>query len=104
MNFHNRTKSIAQPPPNLLVVHRLSDRLATLLSDQISSGSLRPGDRLPTERELSSQLEVSRAVVRDAVKVLGAAGLVQAKQGQRRLCDRLKPSLCDRRHRPLDER
>ena len=33
----------------LLVAERLSDRLALLLTSQISAGNLQPGDRLPTE-------------------------------------------------------
>ena len=81
MNFNNRTKSIVQPPPNLLVAHRLSDRLATLLSDQISSGSLRPGDRLPTEQQLALRHGVSRTVVREAVHQLESRRMVRARQG-----------------------
>ncbi len=57
------------------------EAIASKIAQFIKSEGLRPGDRLPTERELSVRLEVSRAVVRDAVKVLGAAGLVQPKHG-----------------------
>jgi DNA-binding FadR family transcriptional regulator len=57
------------------------EAVASKIMAIINASNLRPGDRLPTERELSQRLEVSRATVRDAVKVLGAAGVVQAKQG-----------------------
>lgn len=57
------------------------ETVAASIAELIKTNNLKPGDRLPTERELSSQLKVSRAIVRDAVKVLTAAGLVQSKQG-----------------------
>ncbi|MFZ3118071.1 MAG: winged helix-turn-helix domain-containing protein, partial [Variovorax sp.] len=53
--------------PLRLVADRLSDRLARRLGDQIKSGALRPGDRLPTEQQLALAHGVSRTVVREAV-------------------------------------
>jgi DNA-binding FadR family transcriptional regulator len=47
----------------------------------IFQGHLRPGDRLPTERELSEQFGVSRATVRDAIRVLESGGLVRVRVG-----------------------
>ena len=44
--------------------------------------ALRPGDRLPTENELATRLGTSRTVVRDAVKILSAAGRVSAQKGR----------------------
>ena len=46
---------------------------------QIVSGGLQPGDPLPPEDELTSNLAVSRTVLREAVKVLAAKGLVEAR-------------------------
>jgi GntR family transcriptional repressor for pyruvate dehydrogenase complex len=43
---------------------------------------LRPGDRMPTEKELASRLGTSRTVVRDAVKILSATGRVSAQKGR----------------------
>lgn len=48
---------------------------------QILSGALRPGDRLPTERELARQMGVSRVTVRDAVRTLETARLVEVRVG-----------------------
>ncbi len=59
----------------------LSERIISLISDAIIGGELRPGDRLPSERELAQQLRVSRTVVRDAVKTLAGRGLVRVKHG-----------------------
>jgi DNA-binding FadR family transcriptional regulator len=44
--------------------------------------ALHPGDRLPTEKGLASRLGTSRTVVRDAVKMLSAAGRVSAQKGR----------------------
>jgi DNA-binding FadR family transcriptional regulator len=46
---------------------------------QIVGGELRPGDPLPPEDELIADLAVSRTVVREAVRVLAAKGLVEAR-------------------------
>jgi GntR family transcriptional repressor for pyruvate dehydrogenase complex len=61
------------------------DRASQLIVDQIKrlirDGSLQPGDRLPTERDLGQQLGVSRVTVREALRVLEATGLIQVRQG-----------------------
>lgn len=59
----------------------LADRLATLLSTQIDSGRLAPGDRLPTEAQLGATHGVSRSVVREAVHRVKSRGLLVARQG-----------------------
>src|SRR5690349_23970604 len=43
---------------------------------------LRPGDRMPTEKDLASRLGASRTVVREAVKILSATGRVSAQKGR----------------------
>ena len=60
---------------------RLSDRLARRLGDQIASGALRPGDRLPTEQQLALAHGVSRTVVREAVHQLRSRALLVSRQG-----------------------
>ena len=59
----------------------LSGRAAQQIQDLIRTGQLNEGDRLPSERELSEYLGVSRTVVREAIKLLKAVGLVRVKQG-----------------------
>ena len=60
---------------------RLSDRLAAALIAQIDSGALQPGDRLPTEAQLSERHGVSRSVVREAVQRIKSRGLLHSRQG-----------------------
>lgn len=61
---------------------RLSDRVATQMLDTITSRGLQPGDRLPTERELSVQFGVSRTVIREAVRSLVGKGVIDARAGR----------------------
>ena len=70
---------VAAPPR--LVIERLSDRLAARLAAQVESGSLAPGDRLPTEQQLALAHGVSRTVVREAVHQLKSRGLLVSRQG-----------------------
>jgi GntR family transcriptional regulator, transcriptional repressor for pyruvate dehydrogenase complex len=51
------------------------------LAAEIASGRIAPGARLPTEQEMTASLGVSRTVVREAVAVLRAEGLVETRQG-----------------------
>ncbi|KOF54407.1 MULTISPECIES: FadR/GntR family transcriptional regulator [unclassified Achromobacter] len=59
----------------------LSAGLAETLADQIRQGVLAPGDRLPTEKQLTEAHNVSRAVVREALARLKSEGLVTSQQG-----------------------
>ena len=55
--------------------------VAERLAAEIASGRIPRGGRLPTEQELAAAFGVSRTVVREAVAVLRADGLVEARQG-----------------------
>ena len=57
------------------------ETIATKITELIISADLKPGDRLPTEHELSEQLGVSRTVIREAIKVLVARGQVYTRRG-----------------------
>ena len=64
-----------------LAKERLSDRLASRLIAQIEKGTLRPGDRLPTEAQMAESHGVSRSVVREAMHQIKSRGLLVARQG-----------------------
>jgi DNA-binding FadR family transcriptional regulator len=64
-----------------VVSSRISAAIATQIRDVILEGKLVPGDRLPTERELTEQFGVSRVTVRDALRALETNGLVEIRVG-----------------------
>lgn len=64
-------------------IHRRSvsgDVFDQIITD-VLSGEMAPGDALPSERRLAEVLGVSRPAVREALKQLTAAGLVEIRQG-----------------------
>ena len=60
---------------------KLPKQVADQLQRLILTDSLRPGDKLPGERELAERMGVSRTVVREAIRVLSDRGLVKVKSG-----------------------
>jgi GntR family transcriptional repressor for pyruvate dehydrogenase complex len=60
---------------------RLYERVAEKIVELVSSGTWKPGHRLPPERELSEAFGVSRTVVREAVKALEARGILESTTG-----------------------
>ncbi|MEU4666830.1 winged helix-turn-helix domain-containing protein [Amycolatopsis sp. NPDC023774] len=56
-------------------------RISDALRRQIASGELVPGDRIPSQEELSSQYKVSRMTVRQALAVLEHEGLTKGGKG-----------------------
>ncbi len=52
------------------------------LQDMIISDSLKPGDRIPSERELAERLNVGRSSVREALRALELLGLIETKRGE----------------------
>ena len=64
-----------------VTVVRPYEQIVRQIQEAIREHGLREGDRLPTERELAETFGVSRSVVREAIKVLSAQGLVESRQG-----------------------
>ncbi|MDZ5698936.1 FCD domain-containing protein [Chelativorans sp. M5D2P16] len=60
---------------------RTADAVVRQIEALILQGILRDGDRLPGERELASRMDVSRPILRDALKALEARGLLVSRQG-----------------------
>lgn len=60
---------------------RLYQRIVEQIEDAIARGELKPGQRLPSERELVGQFGASRPTVREALRVLESSGLVRSRPG-----------------------
>lgn len=60
---------------------RAVDGIAAQVRDMIASGRLKPGDRLPSERDLAARLNVSRNTLREALRALEHAGIVEMRKG-----------------------
>ncbi len=61
---------------------RLFEGIVKQIQSQIKDGTLKSGDRLPSERELSDKLNVSRVSVREALRTLEIMGYVDIKAGE----------------------
>jgi DNA-binding FadR family transcriptional regulator len=70
--------SVLQPMRMRSAGEHVADRMVTA----IALGEFVPGQRLPTERELSTMLGVSRATVREAMQRLSALGYVEIRRGR----------------------
>ncbi|WP_320170302.1 FadR/GntR family transcriptional regulator [Maridesulfovibrio sp.] len=56
-------------------------KVARQIAELIKSGELKPGDKLPAERNLAEKLNVSRSSVREAIKTLAQGNLVESRRG-----------------------
>ncbi len=61
--------------------NRISEEVLSQLKEAILAGTYRPGGKLPSEKELCEQFEVSRVVIREAIRALELTGFVQLRQG-----------------------
>lgn len=57
-------------------------QIQSQLEREISSGGMKPGDRLPTEQDLARQFAVNRHTVRQAIAALEESGLIRVEQGR----------------------
>ncbi|HBP38849.1 MAG TPA: GntR family transcriptional regulator [Clostridiales bacterium] len=60
---------------------RLYEEIVKQILDKIKTGELKPGDRLPTERDLALQLKVSRTAIREALRSMELMGLIDSRVG-----------------------
>jgi len=75
--------NLNMPLPTSLVSAKgtLADRVTTTLYDQIRQGDFAPGERMPSENELTERFQVSRTVIREAISRLKSEGLVGSRRG-----------------------
>src|SRR3954447_22359576 len=66
---------------NPVSTERVSDLIAERLTAAIREGTLKPGDRLPTELQLARDFGVGRTSVREGLQKLRAHGLIESRKG-----------------------
>lgn len=62
---------------------RIFEEICDAIREKLVSGELKAGDRLPSERELSEMLDVSRTALREAIRSLEIAGIVELRKGSK---------------------
>ena len=60
---------------------RAFEEICQRIREQLAAGALKPGDKLPAERELAQQLGVGRNALREALRSLEIAGIVRLQKG-----------------------
>lgn len=60
---------------------RAVDEIEAQIRDMVANGQLKPGDKLPSERDLATRLNVSRNTLREALRTLERAGIIEMKKG-----------------------
>lgn len=61
--------------------HKISDQIIEQIRNAILSGRFKPGDKVASEKELMSEFSVSKATLREALRVLEGMGLVEIRKG-----------------------
>jgi GntR family transcriptional repressor for pyruvate dehydrogenase complex len=74
-------RAVRQLSPQPARATRLEDAIRRSLQGWIVEGALRPGDRLPGERELAGALGVGRPALREALRGLAEAGVIEIRHG-----------------------
>jgi GntR family transcriptional repressor for pyruvate dehydrogenase complex len=75
-------------------IQGVSDAISERILELVSTGALKPGDALPPQRQLASQLGVSLSSLREALFALAAIGVIEVKRGRGTfVCDHPADSL-----------
>lgn len=75
---------------------KISDRITEHIQTQMAEGILNAGDKLPSERKLAGQFNVSRASIREAISLMEAKGMVKIRHGASTIIlDVFKPKFID---------
>ena len=74
--------SIARSDVEAIHKTKVYEKIAVQIQRLICDGALKPGEKLPPERELAGMFHVSRGSLRDAVRALEVTGFVEARHGE----------------------
>jgi len=92
-SLNSAPDELVTPWPQFAVIDRstLPQVIAERLLDLIRADHLRPGDKLPAERELAATMHVSRPVLREALRALSIMKVVEIRQGAGTYVTALEP-------------
>ncbi|AER67282.1 GntR domain protein [Thermovirga lienii DSM 17291] len=82
---------------------RIYEQVVEEIKRSISSGELKPGDPLPSERQLMSEMGVSRSSLREAFRILELLGLIESIPGKGRFVRKPRPENKDLSTVPLED-
>ena len=68
--------------PLKMTTVRIYEKISDHIKQQILSGKLKPGDKLPSDKELCELYSVGRSTIREALSVLKIMGLIESRQGE----------------------
>lgn len=81
---------------NNIVSKKVYEQVIEQIQEKIFSGEFKTGYKLPSERELSQQMGVSRTSIREALRVLETMGVIESKQGEGNfICSNINRSLIE---------
>ena len=66
-----------KPVKNMKVYEQVVDQI----KEMVRVGKIKKGDKLPTERVMAEELQVSRTSIREAMRALEVVGLIESRQG-----------------------
>ena len=66
-----------KPVKNMKVYEQVVDQI----KEMVRIGQIKKGDKLPTERVMAEELQVSRTSIREAMRALEVVGLIESRQG-----------------------
>ena len=73
---------------------KVYEQVIEQIQKNIMDGTFKKGDKLPSERELSEKMAVSRTSIREALRVLETMGVVESRQGEGNfICSNIEKSL-----------
>ena len=67
-----------KPVKNMKVYEQVVDQI----KEMVRVGQIKKGDKLPTERVMAEELQVSRTSIREAMRALEVVGLIESRQGE----------------------
>lgn len=77
----------------MIVRKNISDQVFDYFVEEIRSGRLNPGDKLPSERQLCEDLGVSRVPIREAIRSLSRMGIFVTKHGEGTMVNSSNPDV-----------